>query len=118
MKKAGILIGAYLVASLLGALTGALLWADPFRAHTILGFMVIAPLFQFVSLITSFNTYSPAVVNVMPGILLLVVCGGAMIGAAIMYCRSNRKWAVLAFAVPVFVASLQGAELYYEAIAW
>lgn len=112
MKKTGILLGLYLIASLSGALTGALVWADPFRTDDILGFMMMAPLFQFVSLLTGFNTK-----NVALGALLLLTCGGAVIASVIGYYRSRKRWPLATFAIPVFMASLQGAELVCEAIA-
>lgn len=78
----------------------------------ILGFMMIAPLFQFVSLATGFNTKNAAL-----GAFLLVICGGTVIASVIGYYRSDKKWPLATFAVPVFMASLQGAELVCEAIA-
>jgi len=112
MKKTGILLGLYLIASFSGALMGALAWADPFRMDDILGFMMMAPLFQFVSLLTGFNSK-----NVALGASLLLTCGGIVIVSMVGYYRTGRKWSLVAFAVPVFVASLQGAELVCEAIA-
>ena len=105
-------MGLYLFASFSGALAGALIWADPFRMDDILGFMMMAPLFQFVALLTGFNTK-----NVILGALLLVICGGTLIASVIGYYRSGRRWPLATFAAPVFVASLQGAELVCEAIA-
>ena len=112
MKKTGILLGLYLIASFSGALAGAMVWADPFRMDDILGFMMMAPLFQFVSLLTGFNTKSVAL-----GALLLLSCVGIVIASVIGYYRSGRMCTLATFAAPVFVASLQGAELMCEAIA-
>ena len=112
MKKTGILLGLYLVASFSGALTGALAWAVPFRMDDIIGFMMMAPLFQFVSLLTGFNTK-----NVALGAFLLVTCGGIVIVSIIGYYRSGRRWSLATFALPVFVASLQGTEFVCEAMA-
>ena len=112
MKKAGILLGVYLIASFSGALTGAILWADPFRMDDILGFMMMCPLFQLVSLLTGFNTN-----NLILGIPLLAVCGSTAVISIIRFYRSTRKWPLITFAIPVFVASLQGGELFCEALA-
>ena len=56
MKKAFILIGAYIFASFCGAVTGAAISADSFRMMDVMGFMMMSPLFQFVSLATGFHT--------------------------------------------------------------
>jgi hypothetical protein len=41
MKKALMLAVTYVIASFLGALAGAMLWADPFRMSDVTGFMIM-----------------------------------------------------------------------------
>jgi len=117
MKKALILAGAYMAASLFGALTGAILWPHPLPMLSVAGFMMMAPLFQLVTLVTSFNTQTPILKTPVLGIFLVLVFGGTMMASAIWYYRSNRKWAVLTFGIPVFVASLPGAALFCQVMA-
>jgi hypothetical protein len=112
MKKAFILIGAYLLGSFCGAVTGAVISSDAFRIIDVLGFMMMSPLFQFVSLATGFHTK-----NVVLGLFLIVICVGAMVMSVIWYYRSNSRWSIVTFSIPVFIASLQGAGLLNEAIA-
>lgn len=112
MRKAGILLGVYLIASFSGALTGAVLRTDPFRMDDVLGFMIMCPLFQIISLVTGFNTN-----NLVLGVFLLAVCGSTAVVSIIGFCGSTRRWPLVTFAIPVFVASLQGVELFYEGLA-
>jgi hypothetical protein len=112
MKKAFILIGAYIFASFCGAVTGVAISADSFRMMDVMGFMMMSPLFQFVSLATGFHTK-----HMVLGLFLIVIFVGVMIASVVWYYRTNRQWPIITFSVPVFIGSVQGAGLLYEAIA-
>jgi len=120
MKKALILIGAYVSATVSGGLLGAGIWPEPSRLSDLPGFLIMAPLFQFVAALCSLTCTAPGPdysgANPVPPVLLFIALLLAVV-STIWYWRTRKKLALLAFGLSVVLLSLPGTNMLYAAIA-
>jgi len=120
MKRLLMLFGSYVVATLAGALLGVAVWPEPSRLSDLPGFMVMAPLFQFVAASCSLSGRAPgpAYSGAQPiPHFLLSICLLLAAVSAIWYWKTQKKSALLAFVLSVASLSLPGTNMLYAAIA-
>ena len=120
MKKALILLGIYLVATLVGGLLGVAVWPEPSRLSDLAGFLIVAPLLQLVAAMSSLSgTAAPSYTGEQPlPYLLLFVCLLLMIVSMTWYWRSEKRCPLLVFGLSVVCLSLPGTNLLYAAMAF
>lgn len=108
------------MASLAGAALGTAVWPEPSRLSDLPGFMMIAPLFQFVAALCSLSGNAPGAAHTgaqpIP-LLLLSACLVLAVVSAVWYWRSRKTLAHLIFALSVAALSLPGTNMLYAAIS-
>ena len=120
MKKALILVGMYVAATVAGGTLGAASWPEPSRLSDLPGFLIMAPLFQFVAAVCSLSGSAPGAAHAgaqpIP-FLLFSACLVLAVVSAVWYWRKQKMWALLLFGLSVAALSLPGTNMIYAAIA-
>jgi hypothetical protein len=120
MKKALILTGLYIAATVAGGIVGAATWPEPSRLSDLPGFLILAPLFQFVAAVCSLSGRAPGAAHTgaqsIP-FLLLSACLVLVIVSAVWYWRRRTPLALLVFGLSVACLSLPGTNMVHAAIA-
>jgi len=120
MKRLLILIGAYVAGTVTGGILGAAVWPEPSRLSDLPGFLIMAPLFQFVAAVCSLSGRAPGAAHTgaqpIP-LLLLSACLLLAVVSAVWYWRSRKTLALVVFGLSVAALSLPGTNMLYAAIS-
>ena len=100
MKKIGLLIGTYIVASLIGSAAGMFLWLDPSSMEN-----------HFISLLQlglcHFLFFAVGMMSLgIFGILGCCLYGLIFIGGVIVYWKTEIKWILLMLSLLIFLSSM------------
>ena len=120
MKRALILIGTYMAATVVGGIAGAAVWPEPSRLSDLPGFLIMAPLFQFVAALCGLSGRAPGAAHTGAApipFLLLSVCLVVAVVSAVWYWRRQKIVALLVFGLSVACLSLPGTNMIYAAIS-
>ena len=106
MKKIGLLVGTYIVASLIGSSIGMILWINPHSVRNFIGVLVIPVVFQLLALLDLLGT------NLVLGIIGCCLVILTVIGSVIAFWRTERKWILLILSIPFFICSLYTVRVF------